>query len=565
MCLAPPAARLLEMPTPATVPQNICSLTEDLPFQVREEIDLQSFHIGSYGQGIALRRESRTRTPITLRSVSRLVGQRKLNFLREVGQIAELDHPNICKIHESYEQKGNIYIVSERCDGMSLHERITVDSRFKEEFAAEVTAQLASALILAHSRGIAHGDLKPENVLFLSNDGRFSCLKLTNFGLAAYVEQQSFVYSAPEVLQQATVSTSRELSCDSWSLGVILHVLLSGHFPYRTFQTGLAEEERCPLSSINRQSVSEEAKDLVRALLQHQVESRIRPEQVMEHPWIQRLWLKTKGNNEPEVTHVSMLSDSWTSSNYIRLVTLLFATQVWNRVDPLHLTQVRDRFQELDATDDIAYLELWNLMKVLESVLGEQSEVLFAIRAVSHKLAIDCSSLIDCNLLLDTLENAKFASEPVFNVFDGSARHCRITKAEIHLVLASCSGDEPWFSEDSHGMADEVFSNLEQSTDGTAHFAQWLPLMQYSGHAEPSHNSSKDQSNGVIYSKVPDPSTLFKASTLMRRRPAYSFLPGIGECFDLKRIPSLPMLLGAPVNIRGNLSRSIPKEAASVG
>jgi len=113
-------------------------------------------------------------------------------------------------------------------DGGELFSRIEESQGFSERDAAEIVAEICNAVKFLHDRNIAHRDLKPENLLF-SNKGKKATLKLTDFGFAKEANNQDKLktpcytpyYVAPEVLG----SKKYDLSCDIWSLGVIIYIL----------------------------------------------------------------------------------------------------------------------------------------------------------------------------------------------------------------------------------------------------------------------------------------------------------------------------------------------------
>ena len=95
---------------------------------------------------------------------------------------------------------------------------------------------IVDAIRYCHAQGIIHRDIKPENLLFSSKDMSKSVLKISDFGLARFVEEDVFAtttcgtpgYVAPEVLKQMPYKEP----CDFWSVGVVLFILLSGSPPF---------------------------------------------------------------------------------------------------------------------------------------------------------------------------------------------------------------------------------------------------------------------------------------------------------------------------------------------
>lgn len=147
-----------------------------------------------------------------------------------------LDHPNINKLFETFEDDKFIYLVSELCQGGELFSKIEEEGCLTEEEAREYFYQIMSAISYLHSQEVSHRDLKPENLLFLSKD-KNSQLKLMDFGLSTRFSKGkpntmkevvgTAFYMAPEVL--AGVYDQR---ADVWSSGVILYLMISGCLPF---------------------------------------------------------------------------------------------------------------------------------------------------------------------------------------------------------------------------------------------------------------------------------------------------------------------------------------------
>ncbi|CAI5516874.1 unnamed protein product [Closterium sp. Naga37s-1] len=93
-------------------------------------------------------------------------------------------HPRIVSMHEALEDARAVHIIMELCHGGELFHRIVTRQRYSEPAAASVARQLASALAFLHARGVAHRDVKPENILLCSRADDTS-IKLTDFGAAA--------------------------------------------------------------------------------------------------------------------------------------------------------------------------------------------------------------------------------------------------------------------------------------------------------------------------------------------------------------------------------------------
>jgi serine/threonine protein kinase/dipeptidyl aminopeptidase/acylaminoacyl peptidase len=157
----------------------------------------------------------------------------KARFLQEAQAAAVLNHPNICTIHAIEEHEGEMFIVMECVDGVTLKQK--EQAGVKYDTALQYATQIGEALQEAHSKGIVHRDVKAENVMVNSKNQ----IKVMDFGLAKLkgsfkiTETSSTVgtlaYMAPEQIQGGEV----DARSDIFSFGVLLFELLTGRLPFR--------------------------------------------------------------------------------------------------------------------------------------------------------------------------------------------------------------------------------------------------------------------------------------------------------------------------------------------
>ena len=103
---------------------------------------------------------------------------------REIQTMSKLNHPNICRLIEAYERRRHIYLVMEFCSGGNLARRVPVE---EEGLAAMICKKILLAVEYMHSKGVAHRDIKLENIM-LDGNGE---IKLIDFGLAtAYLSDE---------------------------------------------------------------------------------------------------------------------------------------------------------------------------------------------------------------------------------------------------------------------------------------------------------------------------------------------------------------------------------------
>ncbi|XP_055621626.1 ribosomal protein S6 kinase alpha-5 [Toxorhynchites rutilus septentrionalis] len=217
-------------------------------------------------------------------------------------------HANVVRFVEALKDSNHIYIVLELLDGGELLHRINQNRSFNESQARHYFRQMVQAVAFMHQKGIAHCDLKPENVLFESPNSEH--LKLIDFGFAKSIENNNCLvsspitgtlgYTAPEVFENRSYALE---SSDLWSLGVILYTMLCGQAPFTPRQffghpnlASSAKQMEIITDKIRRGSfdlassawvcVSEDAKDIVKSLLTVDPGRRIAMEQLLVHDWL---------------------------------------------------------------------------------------------------------------------------------------------------------------------------------------------------------------------------------------------------------------------------------------
>lgn len=208
-------------------------------------------------------------------------------FAREVGALAAIHHRNVVLFKEVFEDALHVYIVTELC-GQELYENITEHGRIPEVQSRQIARQMFHAINHLHKLGFVHRDVKPENFCLDKN----GLVKLIDFGLCCEHGNQlmanrcgSYFYVAPEVLDREYFGGS----CDVWSVGVVLFVMLAGYPPfYGETDEAIAEQvkkQEVDLSHERWRNISVAAKDLILRLLVKDPLKRISAAEALDHPW----------------------------------------------------------------------------------------------------------------------------------------------------------------------------------------------------------------------------------------------------------------------------------------
>ena len=203
---------------------------------------------------------------------------------KEIDVQRALDHPNICKIFESFEDTSaeEVYIIMEICTGGSLVSRMKTHRHgYGEKAAATLIEKMLSAVIYCHHHGVVHRDIKLDNFIY-ENEAEDSELKLIDFGFAQKVRRGregmwdqlgTPSYMAPELWSD--VEVEYDSSVDTWALGVVTYMLLSGRRPFdhpnKLQKARMIAEDPLRFPSPQWDRISQEAKDFCSALMQKKV------------------------------------------------------------------------------------------------------------------------------------------------------------------------------------------------------------------------------------------------------------------------------------------------------
>ncbi|DAZ97558.1 TPA: hypothetical protein N0F65_005530 [Lagenidium giganteum] len=236
-------------------------------------------------------KQSGIRHAVKIIDKSKLVATEKELLRTEIAILKLVKHPNIIELHDVYEDRQHIYIVTELVSGGELFNRIVGRSRYTETEARMVMMPLLESVAYLHRLGIVHRDIKPENILC---GERLNDLKIADFGLSKLVHPEEIMkmpcgtlnYVAPEVL--SLVGYGKE--ADIWSVGVIMFLLLRGELPFhgktkneiiqKTLHADINLEHDMAWSSI-----SPSCKALLKGLLTKDPSKRLTAQDALRHDW----------------------------------------------------------------------------------------------------------------------------------------------------------------------------------------------------------------------------------------------------------------------------------------
>lgn len=261
---------------------------------------------GSYAE-VRMAKKKKTNETVAVKIVDKtnLTSREVRGLQKEVEILKTVNHKNVVKLYDYYEEEQIMYVVMEYVGGGELFDRVVKnDPPFSENDVRRIIKTLADALHHCKQHGIIHRDIKPQNLLLTAEEFGGE-LKLADFNLSIQLDPESIEfnvvqtmcgtpnYVAPEVLS----GKPYDFKCDIWSLGVICFVVLSGGcLPFFVEEDGEIGKQKL-LRKVRKgkwgfyprdawESVSDDAKDFLRKVMERHPEKRIDYQGIMEHPWI---------------------------------------------------------------------------------------------------------------------------------------------------------------------------------------------------------------------------------------------------------------------------------------
>jgi len=391
----------------------------------------------------------------------------------EIQILIKLDHPNIIKLYEIYENDNYIYLVMELCTGGELFDRIIQKTeegkQFTEKEVAKIFQQMMSAINYCHSNKIVHRDLKPENLLLASQDEN-SPIKVIDFGMSRIFNDKQAMfdkvgtayYISPEVLDGFY-----DEKCDIWSAGVILYILLCGYPPFNgndddeIFES--IKKRKFVYPDAEWAKISGEAKDLINKMLSEPL-NRLTAEQVLGHPWLKNQLSKDAKSNEVKINFNTF--KTYSGANKLSRAVL---TYIASRLTDDEVKKLKDAFQKIDVNKDgmLTLEELKNAVKQNPEVHVMNIEQIFKTIDTDNSGVINYTEFlaasIDKRIYLqeDKLRDA-------FKLFDED-KSGKISKSEISKVLK--------FKKSGVEMT-KLFEKYDLNGDGEIDFEEFLNMMK---------------------------------------------------------------------------------------
>ena len=391
----------------------------------------------------------------------------------EIQILIKLDHPNIIKLYEIYENDNYIYLVMELCTGGELFDRIIQKTeqgkQFTEKEVANIFQQMMSAINYCHSNKIVHRDLKPENLLLATQDEN-SPIKVIDFGMSRIFNNKQAMfdkvgtayYISPEVLDGFY-----DEKCDIWSAGVILYILLCGYPPFNgndddeIFES--IKKRKFVFPEAEWANISKEAKDLINKMLSEPL-TRLTAEQVLVHPWLVNQLNKNTKSKEIKLNFNTF--KTYSGANKLSRAVL---TYIASRLTDDEVKKLKDAFQKIDVNGD-GMLTL----EELKNAINQNPEVhVMNIEQIFKTIDTDNSGVINyTEFLAASIDKRIYLQEDklrdAFKLFDED-KSGKISKSEISKVLK--------FKKSGTEMT-KLFEKYDLNGDGEIDFEEFLNMMK---------------------------------------------------------------------------------------
>ena len=346
------------------------------------------------------------------------------NTLKEIEILRSLDHPNIVKYFESYEDENYLHIVMEYIPGESLYNIIKKNNNkkinFKEKEIKEIILNLLKVVSFLHKKKIVHRDLKLENILFsIPND--YSSLKIIDFGLSSNftLKKEKFIVGTPYYMSPEMIEGIYHYKSDLWSIGVILYSLITGKYPFngkdKNEVFSLINSGKYNKKNLNKKNYSIEAKNLIKKIFTIDLNKRISIEDALNDDWFKL----TENENNNLIVNFDIIDalKNFQFNNLLKKEILYFFAKILKDSEIDKLKNIFS-FIDKDNSGEINYENLKEMFKENNIDINEKE-----LQKIFKSLDFHSYGTINyTEFIAATLSSIKFSIEEkliaAFNYFD---------------------------------------------------------------------------------------------------------------------------------------------------
>ena len=258
-------------------------------------------------------------------------------IIYETNLMKKLNHPNITKILEMFEDEKYILIIMEYINGGNLFSFVKKRRKLTEKISKILFKQIILGIKHIHSQNIVHRDVKLENILIDLNN----TIKICDFGIGRILSSPDELihdqcgtpmYMAPEILSCSKEKGYKGFPVDIWSAGIALYIMLSGALPFSvknendSFLDGNNNNNKRKNIALKKaiinnvpkriEKISDNARDLLHGLLNKDPEKRMTCDEILNHPWLNNEEINNKNSKHHLFTKAEMIMLSKTYIDY---------------------------------------------------------------------------------------------------------------------------------------------------------------------------------------------------------------------------------------------------------
>ena len=453
------------------IQSNLIVQLKTSPWSIYSEI--QDLGSGSYG---VVKKVYLKSNPETIRAIKiipkklLIEGVDSSKLLDEILILKNIDHPNIMKLYEFFEDNENCYMVSEFCDQGDLLQKLDKLNYMNEIVVKFLMEQILSALAYLHSKGVIHGDIKLENVMLYTTtkkkprqsftrinktlvkskslqkeieesftNGKCKTrptiksieminnmlnyeIKLIDFGCSKIFtkrgERKSGIIGTSSYCSPEVIDNLYDERCDEWSCGVLMYLLLCGEFPFQ----GETEEEifkkvkNCEydFSPSHFHNISHNCKDLIKKLLEPKIQKRIKAIDALKHPFFTESFSPDAALKNKDNSIIEKLFNLTIPKSQFHCAILSYMSS--NYISKDEEKKLRTVFRYIDY-DDKSYLTKTKIEKALKEFGKEFTEE--DIQNILKVLDVDKNGVIEYQEFIQGVCSKKslFSRSNLKNIF----------------------------------------------------------------------------------------------------------------------------------------------------
>ena len=234
------------------------------------------------------------------------IKMKKIQYETEL--MKRFNHKNITKILEVFHDEEYMLIIMEYINGENLFSFVKKRRKLSEKLAKFLFRQIILGIEHIHSKNVVHRDIKLENIMIDFNN----TIKICDFGIGKVLKSEDELlydkcgtpmYMAPEIILSNENDGYKGFPVDIWSSGITLYIMLSGTLPFnlksknnkkenisfngnKRYNNTYLQNQIISVKPREIENISEEAKDLLKGILNKNPEKRLTCNQILNHPWL---------------------------------------------------------------------------------------------------------------------------------------------------------------------------------------------------------------------------------------------------------------------------------------